>query len=47
MLEDMQDILFSATRRNRAWVASKAILFLKERKANEEKFKDNMANLTT
>lgn len=28
-------------------MASKAILFLKERKANEEKFKDNMANLTT
>lgn len=46
MLEDMQDILFSATRRNRAWVASKAILFLRERNANEEKFKDNMANLT-
>ncbi|KAA8588846.1 hypothetical protein FQN60_010191 [Etheostoma spectabile] len=28
----MQDMLFSATRRNRAWVESRAILFLKERK---------------
>lgn len=32
MLEDMQDMLFSATRRNRAWVESKSILFLKGRK---------------
>lgn len=35
MLEDMQDMFFSATRRNRAWLESKAILFLSD--GNEQK----------
>lgn len=31
MLEDMQDMLFSATSRNTAWVESKSILFLRDK----------------
>lgn len=36
MLEDMQDMLFSATRRNRAWVESRAILFLEGRQLERQ-----------
>lgn len=35
MLEDMQDMLFSATRRKRVLEESKSILFLTERDAGE------------
>lgn len=43
MLDDMQDMLFSATSRNSAWVESSAILFLKEEK-QEESYKKKIKN---
>lgn len=45
MLEDMQDMLFSATRRNRAWVESRSILFLGDRQSEGEGESDSLEEM--